>query len=65
MARKVRFGVVRDGEHLSLHDHKANAEHAANKERAWVQQSASNGWTTDKAANRTHVWVEEVRGYVW
>ena len=65
MARKIRFGVVRNGEHLSLHAGRDEAEAAAEVERISIQQAAADGWTTQNSANRTRVWVEEVRRYVW
>ena len=65
MARKIRFGVVRNGEHLSLHDSRPEADAAAEVERTHVQQAANDGWTTQRSADQTRMWVEEVRGYVW
>ena len=65
MARKVRFGVVRNGEHLSLHDLRNEAEAAATTERIAAQQAAADGWISQRGADETRVWVQEVRGYVW
>jgi len=65
MARKIRFGVVRNGEHLSLHASRPEADAAAEIERTRVQQAADAGWTTQRSADQTRVWVEEVRGYSW
>ncbi len=65
MARKIRYGVVRNGEHLSLHSNKTDADTAAADECEFIQQAARDGWTTQRGADETRVWVEEVRGYAW
>ena len=65
MARKIQFGVVRNGEHLSLHASRSEADAAAKAERTRVQEAADAGWTTRRDADQTRVWVEEVREYSW
>lgn len=65
MARKIRYGVSRNGEHLSIHDTKAEADAAVNVEREATTKAAADGWITERGARETRIWVEEVRGNAW
>ena len=65
MARAIRYGVVRNGEHVSIHADKDSAEIAAQAERAFIIKCAADGWITERGAQDTRIWVEEVKGNVW
>ena len=62
---KRRYGVVREGEHISIHDTREEAEAAAEKVREDNERFHTEGWSDWPNWAPARVWVEEVRGRVW
>ena len=65
MRTKVRFGVVRNGEHLAIYSTQQEAEQAAEAERLTIQKAIEDGWINNPGNHPRRVWVEQVRGRVW
>lgn len=59
--RKVRYGVVCNGEHLHLFDTRAEAEADLLKEYELDAWLLLRGWIT----RRSRYWIEEVTGKAW
>jgi len=65
MARRTRYGVVRNGEHCRLFNCMADAEAYAQAMRDELPTLVHDGWISVKSAQLTRIWVEEVRSNVW
>jgi len=64
MAR-IRFGVVRNGEHLSIHATREEAEAQVEVEKAENANFAREGWLTAEQAREARYHVQEVKGRHW
>ena len=61
----IKFGVVRNGEHLQLWPTKPLAEQHIEALKGNDRECVKIGWLTQKQADTTRYHIERVKGKVW